>query len=45
MFWEGDTVVLERPVPGVPVPVGTPGIVIGVFGFLKPPAYDVDFFD
>ena len=45
MFWEGDTVVLERSVPGVPVPAGTQGIVIAVFGFSKPPAYDVDFFD
>lgn len=44
MFWEGDTVVLEKSVPGVPVPAGTQGTVIAVFGFSKPPAYDVDFF-
>lgn len=45
MFWVGDTVVLEKSVPSVPVPVGTRGIVIAVFEFSKPPAYDVDFFD
>ncbi|MGA2857085.1 MAG: hypothetical protein ABSE40_09455 [Candidatus Sulfotelmatobacter sp.] len=45
MFWEGDTVVLKKPVPGMPVPVGAEGLVFGVFGFSRPPAYDVDFFD
>ena len=43
MFWEGDTVVLKNPV--APVLVGSEGTVFRVFGFAKPPAYDVDFFD
>lgn len=45
MFWEGDTVVLEKSVPSIPVPIGTQGIVIGVFAFSTPTAYEVDFFD
>ena len=45
MFWVGDTVVLGKSVPGIPVPVGTQGTVIAVFEFSKPPAHDVDFFD
>jgi hypothetical protein len=45
MVWEGDTVVLEKSVPGIPVPIGAQGIVIGVFAFSKPTAYDVDSFD
>jgi hypothetical protein len=45
MFWEGDTVALKSLLPEVPVPVGARGIVFGVYGFSKPTAYDVDFFD